>query len=66
MPLSVALKTEATYKTGMTVRHKSFGEGVILTVHLEGDGEETLEIFFVEIKEKKKLAASFAKLDVIS
>ncbi|OJX40666.1 MAG: hypothetical protein BGO78_06695 [Chloroflexi bacterium 44-23] len=60
------LKSEAVYKAGMKVRHKSFGEGVILTVHLEGDGEETLEIFFVDIKEMKKLAASFAKLEVIS
>lgn len=60
-----AKKTEATYHAGMHVRHRTFGDGMILTVNLEGDGEETLEIFFIESKDKKKLAASFAKLEVI-
>jgi DNA helicase-2/ATP-dependent DNA helicase PcrA len=58
-------KREATYKVGMQVRHSVFGEGLILNVLLEGDGEETLEIFFSGIKEKKKLAASFASLEII-
>jgi DNA helicase-2/ATP-dependent DNA helicase PcrA len=63
-PLKIQ-KSGATYQVGMQVRHSAFGEGVILNVHLEGDGEETLEIFFSNTKEKKKLAASFAKLEII-
>ena len=59
------IKTEATYKPGMQVKHSVFGEGLVLNVVLEGDGEETVEIFFAGIKEKKKLAASFAKLEII-
>ena len=58
-------KTEPTYKPGMQVKHSVFGEGLILNVVLEGDGEETVEIFFSGIKEKKKLAASFANLEII-
>ena len=59
-------KTEPTYRPGMQVRHAKFGEGVVLNVVIEGDGEETVEIFFTEIKTQKKLAASFAKLDIIN
>ena len=59
-------KTEATYKAGMRVNHPKFGEGLILNVHLEGDGEETLDIFFSELKQQKKLAASFVKLDILN
>ena len=58
-------KTETTYKTGMRVNHPKFGEGLILNVRLEGDGEETLDIFFVDLKQQKKLAASFVKLDIL-
>jgi len=58
-------KTEASYKPGMKVNHPTFGEGVILMVRLEGDGEETLDIFFSELKQQKKLAASFVKLDIL-
>ena len=58
-------KTEATYRAGMKVKHPTFGEGMILNVRLEGDGEETLDIFFSELKQQKKLAASFVKLDII-
>ena len=58
-------KTEPTYKPGMQVKHSVFGEGLILNVVLEGDGEETVEIFFSGIKEKKKLAASFANLEIL-
>jgi len=58
-------KTEPTYQVGMQVRHAVFGEGMILNVQIEGDGEETLEIFFTTGREKKKLAASFAKLEII-
>ena len=58
-------KTEATYKAGMKVNHPTFGEGVILMVRLEGDGEETLDIFFSELKQQKKLAASFVKLQIL-
>ena len=53
------------YQAGMRVQHAKFGEGLILNVHLEGNGDQTLEIFFAEIKEKKKLAASFAKLEIL-
>lgn len=59
-------KTEPTYKAGMKVKHPSFGEGMILNVRLEGDGEETLDIFFAELKQQKKLAASFVKLEIVS
>ena len=58
-------KTEPTYQVGMQVRHAVFGDGMVLNVQIEGDGEETLEIFFTAGKEKKKLAASFAKLEII-
>ncbi len=58
-------KTEPTYRPGMQVFHASFGEGVVLNVVIEGDGEETVEIFFAGIKAQKKLIASFAKLDII-
>ena len=58
-------KTEATYKPGMRVKHPSFGEGLIINVRLEGDGEETVDIFFAEIKQQKKLAASFVKLEIL-
>ncbi|MBW6474540.1 MAG: UvrD-helicase domain-containing protein [Anaerolineaceae bacterium] len=59
-------KTEPTYKAGMKVKHPSFGEGIILIVRLEGDGEETLDIFFSELKQQKKLVASFVKLEIVS
>jgi DNA helicase-2/ATP-dependent DNA helicase PcrA len=58
-------KTEATYKPGMRVKHPSFGEGLVINVRLEGDGEETIDIFFSEIKQQKKLAASFVKLEIL-
>ena len=58
-------KSEATYKVGMKIKHPTFGEGMVLNVHLEGDGEETLDIFFSELKQQKKLAASFIKLDIV-
>ena len=58
-------KTEPTYQVGMQVRHAVFGDGMVLNVQIEGDGEETLEIFFTTGREKKKLAASFAKLEII-
>jgi hypothetical protein len=48
------------------VKHPSFGEGMILNLSLEGDGEETLDIFFSELKQQKKLAASFVKLEIVS
>jgi DNA helicase-2/ATP-dependent DNA helicase PcrA len=59
-------KTEPIYKAGMKVKHPSFGEGMILNVRMEGDGEETLDIFFSELKQQKKLAASFVKLEIVS
>lgn len=49
----------------MKVRHPSFGEGLVINVRLEGDGEETLDIFFADSKQQKKLAASFIKLDIL-
>ncbi len=58
-------KTEATYKVGMKVKHPTFGEGMVLNVRLEGDGEETLDIFFSELKQQKKLAASFVKIEIL-
>lgn len=58
-------KTEATYKVGMKVKHPTFGEGMVLNVRLEGDGEETLDIFFSELKQQKKLAASFIKIEIL-
>jgi hypothetical protein len=37
----------------------------VINVRLEGDGEETIDIFFSEIKQQKKLAASFVKLEIL-
>jgi len=53
------------YHPGMKVKHPLFGEGVILTVRLEGNGEQILEIFFSELKEQKKLASGYVKLEIL-
>jgi DNA helicase-2/ATP-dependent DNA helicase PcrA len=58
-------KKVATYQPGMKVRHPAFGEGLVINVRLEGDGEETLDIFFADLKQQKKLAASFIKLEIL-
>ncbi len=54
-----------TYKAGMKVKHPTFGEGMILNVQLESDGEQLLDVFFADSKEKKKLAASYIKLEIL-
>lgn len=58
-------KKTATYRPGMKILHPSFGEGLVINVRLEGDGEETLDIFFADSKQQKKLAASFIKLEIL-
>ncbi len=51
------------YRTGMSVEHKTFGEGVVLSVSVMGD-DSLLEIEFKNVG-KKKLMANFAKLKII-
>ena len=58
-------KSTPQYKPGMRVKHATWGEGMVLLVHLEGDGEETLEVFFESVG-KKRLAASLAKLEILT
>ena len=51
------------YKTGQKVRHAKFGDGTVIESKLSGDDEEVTVAFpGIGIK---RLAASFAKLEVI-
>ena len=53
----------AEYKAGMRVRHKSFGEGMILNVRPMAS-DMLLEIAF-DTKGTKKLMASYAQLTIL-
>ncbi len=54
---------EAKYKTGMRVKHESWGEGMVVDVRLQ-DGEERLDVFFESVGFKRLLAA-LAKLEIL-
>ena len=55
--------TVGRYKTGQKVRHDKFGDGTVIESKLSGDDEEVTVAFpGIGIK---RLAASFAKLEVI-
>ena len=51
------------YQTGQKVRHAKFGEGIVIESKLTGNDEE-VSVAFAEVG-IKRLAASFAKLEVI-
>ncbi len=55
--------TELTYKTGMRVKHESWGEGMVVDVRLQ-DGEERVDVFFESVGFKRLLAA-LAKLEIL-
>ncbi|MBP6473146.1 MAG: UvrD-helicase domain-containing protein [Chloroflexi bacterium] len=58
-----AAPISAGYKTGQTVRHAKFGEGIVIESKLTGNDEE-VSVAFKEFG-IKRLAASFAKLEII-
>ncbi len=60
---STKQKDTNVYRTGMNVVHKTFGEGVILSVNNMGE-DSLLEINFKNIG-TKKLMANYAKLKII-
>ena len=51
------------FKTGMKVRHATFGEGIVVSSMAKADDEE-VTVAFVG-KDLKKLLASFARLEVV-
>jgi DNA helicase-2/ATP-dependent DNA helicase PcrA len=53
---------EKQYQTGMRVLHPTFGEGLVLGSELQ-NGDEIVDVFFKDIGQKK-LAASFARLEI--
>jgi DNA helicase-2/ATP-dependent DNA helicase PcrA len=52
----------AVYKSGQKVRHAKFGEGTVIETKLTGSDEEVSIAFSEGVK---RLAASFAKLEII-
>ncbi|HFC11884.1 MAG TPA: hypothetical protein ENJ56_03495, partial [Anaerolineae bacterium] len=56
-------KATQQYKSGQTVRHAKFGEGMVIESKLVGNDEE-VTVAFSEVG-IKRLAASFAKLDIV-
>lgn len=56
-------RTTAQYKSGQKVRHAKFGEGMVIESKLTGNDEEVSVAF--PGQGIKKLAASFAKLEII-
>ncbi|MEE1198317.1 MAG: 3'-5' exonuclease [Acutalibacteraceae bacterium] len=56
-------KDTNVYKTGMSVTHSTFGEGVVLSISPMGD-DSLLEVNF-KTAGKKKLMANYAKLKII-
>ena len=55
---------KAKYKTGQKVRHKKFGEGTVIESKLTGNDEE-VSVAFADVG-VKRLAASFANLEILS
>jgi DNA helicase II / ATP-dependent DNA helicase PcrA len=58
-----AAPAKASYKTGQAVRHAKFGEGIVIESKLTGQDEE-VSVAFKEFG-IKRLAASFAKLEIV-
>lgn len=56
-------KIEPQYRSGQRVKHAKFGEGIVIESKLTGNDEEVSVVF--SDGTIKRLAASFAKLDVI-
>lgn len=56
-------RTTAQYKSGQKVRHAKFGEGMVIESKLTGNDEEVSVAF--PGHGVKKLAASFAKLEIV-
>jgi DNA helicase-2/ATP-dependent DNA helicase PcrA len=54
---------EPKYKSGMRVRHESWGEGMVVDVRIQDD-EERLDVFFDSVG-FKRLLASMAKLEIL-
>lgn len=61
VPMDKPVKTK--YKTGMQVRHATYGRGVVKSSKLE-HGDETVEVYF-EGHGLKALIASMAKLEIL-
>ena len=55
--------TEAKFRAGTRVRHAAWGEGIVLTSHIDGD-DELVDVVFESVG-IKRLAASLAKLEVV-
>jgi len=64
MPLSSAQMPQGQFRTGMRVKHASFGEGMVIESRGAGDTEEVTVAF--EAVGVKRLMASLAKLKVVS
>lgn len=62
-PVEPAAPQTAQYQTGQRVRHAKFGEGTVIESKLTGNDEEVSVAF--EGVGIKRLAASFAKLEVV-
>ncbi|MBQ0083459.1 MAG: UvrD-helicase domain-containing protein [Clostridiales bacterium] len=62
-PRKTVQKDTNTYKAGMTVEHKTFGQGTVISVSPMGD-DNLLEIKFLSAG-TKKLMANYAKLKII-
>ncbi len=54
-----------TYKTGQTVRHRTFGEGTVIESESTGSDEVVTVAFKDKTVGLKRMAASFAKLEII-
>jgi len=61
--LSPKIPLEPQYKSGMRVRHKVFGEGIVLSTKIDHDDEE-VSVEFEEIG-TKHLDASMAQLEIL-
>ncbi len=61
--LSPKIPLEPQYKPGMRVRHKVFGEGIVLSTKIDHDDEE-VSVEFEEIG-TKHLDASMAQLEIL-
>lgn len=61
---SAAPQQERKYRPSMRVRHPIWGEGMVIESKIQ-DGDETLDIIFESVG-FKRLAASLAKLEIIS
>ena len=60
---SAQVKTDCNYTAGQRVRHKTFGDGLVIAVTPMG-GDNMLEVAFDNVG-TKKLMAGYAKLTII-